>query len=54
MSERAGCFLLIVFACGTPALASGSEEQAAPAGGGLTLQEAIRMAIARAPEISIA
>ncbi len=54
MSKRAGCLLLVVFACGAHALASGSEEQAAPAGGGLTLQEAIRMAIARAPEISIA
>jgi outer membrane protein len=48
-------YLLLGVICGTPALASGpTPQEASPADGALTLQEAIRLAVSRAPEVSMA
>ena len=56
MSRLPGCFLLSLFLCWTQALADESDQRTAPPPGGitLTLQEAIKLAVSRAPEVSIA
>lgn len=56
MSRLPGCFLLSLFLCWTQAFADESDQRTAPPPGGiaLTLQEAIKLAVSRAPEVSIA
>ena len=55
MSKLPVYLLLGVICCWTPALATGpNQQEASPSGGTLTLQEAIRLALSRAPEVSMA
>lgn len=55
MSRLRGYFLLSILVSWTLAMASGPDQrEVSPGGASLTLQEAIRMAVSRAPEVSLA